>query len=105
MTPFSPGVVAAQNGVVAEQNGVVAAQDGVVGVQNGGTFEESMLYVVFRMLGREVAGKIEELEEKEESVKQGWTEMERLTGKTRFLILAGPRAMAKMNLRAILKIV
>ncbi|OGP60302.1 MAG: hypothetical protein A2V67_06965 [Deltaproteobacteria bacterium RBG_13_61_14] len=44
-------------------------------------------------------------EEKEESVKQGWTEMERLTGKTRFLILAGPRAMANRKQRAILKIV
>jgi len=71
-------VVAAQNGVVAEQDGVVAAQDGVVGVQNGGTFEEGMSYGVFRMSGREVAGKIEELEEKEESVKQGWTEVETL---------------------------
>jgi len=71
-------VVAAQNGVVAEQNGVVAAQDGVVGVQNGGTFEEGTSYVVFRMSGREVMGKIEELEEKEESVKQGWTEVETL---------------------------
>ncbi|OGP61005.1 MAG: hypothetical protein A2V67_11395 [Deltaproteobacteria bacterium RBG_13_61_14] len=71
-------MVAALDGVVAVQNGVVAVQDGVVGAQNGGTFEESMLYVVFRMLGREVAGKIEELEEKEESVKQGWTEVETL---------------------------
>jgi len=44
-------------------------------------------------------------EEKEKSVKPGWTEMERLTGKTRFLILAGPRAMANRKQRAILKIV
>jgi hypothetical protein len=65
----NPGVVAAQNGVVAEQNGVVAVQDGVVGVQNGGTFEEGISYVVFRMSGREVAGKIEEARGTEINVK------------------------------------
>ena len=75
---LQPGVVAAQNGVVAVQNGVLAVQYGVVGVQNGGTFEEGMSYGVFRMLGREVMGKIEEARGTARNVKQGWTEVETL---------------------------
>jgi len=57
------------------------------------------------MSEREVMGKIEEARGTAKNVKQGWTEMERLTGKTRFLILAGPRAMVSRNQRKILKIV
>jgi hypothetical protein len=56
-------VVAALDGVAAAQDGVTAAQDGVVGAQNGGTFEESMLYVVCSMLGRQEREKIEEARE------------------------------------------
>jgi hypothetical protein len=49
-------------------------------------------------------GKIEEARGTGRNVKQGWTEMETLTRKTRCFILAGPRAMANRKQRAILKI-